>query len=231
VKWLVLHGFAGSPRIFSRFFRDAAMPDLPGHGDAADASGWEAALDALEKPLAHVDGVFGYSMGARLALALALRHRGEIGRVVLESGTPGIADVKARARRQAEDDELAAFIEKEGMQRFVERWERHPTLASLRPFAAQLRAERLSHRPRGLASALRHLGAGAQPSYWEALAGLQMKVSLIAGATDEKFARIAAEMQARLPRADLVLVDDAGHAPHLEQPEAFAAALAQGGHV
>ena len=111
------------------------------------------------------------------------------------------------------------------MERFVERWEQHPTLASLRPFAARLRPERLAHRPAGLASALRQLGTGAQPSLWEKLRELRVPVRLIAGARDEKFSAIARRMHALLRDAELIVIPDCGHAPHLERPQAFVEAL------
>ncbi|HEY6908777.1 MAG TPA: alpha/beta fold hydrolase [Myxococcales bacterium] len=223
---VVLHGFAGSAKALLPFFPGAAAPELPGHGAAPDATSWEAALRDLGASLSRPKVLFGYSMGARLALALALRHPDRVERLVLESGTAGIEDARERARRRADDDALAGFIEREGMEKFVERWEEHPTLASLKPFAARLRPERLAHRPRGLASALRQLGTGAQPSYWEELRGLEVPVLLLAGAQDEKFAALARRMRELLPRAALRLVPDCGHAPHLERPAAFAEALA-----
>ena len=223
MRTLVLHGFAGSASTLSRFFPGADAPALPGHGTAPDAIGWEEALDRLEprEPLE----IFGYSMGARLALALALRRPDRVVRLVLESGTAGIEDPAERARRKADDDALAVSIETGGMERFVERWEQHPTLASLRPFADRLRPERLAHRPSGLASALRHLGTGAQPSYFGELRRLEVPVRLIAGAQDGKFAAIARRMRELLPRADLVCIPECGHAPHLERPQAFVEAL------
>jgi len=223
MKTLVLHGFAGSPRGIACFFPEAQAPELPGHGGAPDAQSWEQALARLE-PQEPVD-LFGYSMGARLALAIALRCPDRVARLILESGTAGIEDPGERARRKADDDALADFIETGGMERFVERWEQHPTLASLRPFAARLRPERLAHRPAGLASALRQLGTGAQPSLWEKLHDLRVPVRLVAGARDEKFSGIALRMQAVLPDAELIVIPDCGHAPHLERPQAFVEAL------
>ena len=223
MKTLVLHGFAGSPRAFAPFFSQADAPELPGHGAAPDATSWDDALATLA-PHSTVR-IFGYSMGARLALGLALRHPAAVAELNLESGTAGIEDEGERARRKAEDDALAAFIEREGMEKFVDRWEQHPTLASLRPFAARLRPERLAHRPAGLASALRHLGAGAQPSYWAELRRLRIPVRLIAGANDEQFSALARRMRDLLPRATLTLIPDCGHAPHLERPQAFVEAF------
>jgi 2-succinyl-6-hydroxy-2,4-cyclohexadiene-1-carboxylate synthase len=223
VKALVLHGFAGSGDAFATFFPEAHAPDLPGHGVAPDARSWEDALDRLQ-PKSPIE-LFGYSMGARLALALALRRPDLVLRLTLESGTAGIEDDGERLRRKAEDEALADFIERAGIEAFVDRWEQHPTLTSLRPFAARLRPDRLAHRPTGLASALRHLGTGAQPSLWGALPGLRVPVRLIAGANDEKFAAIAQRLARLLPDADLVLIPDCGHAPHLERPQAFVEAL------
>jgi 2-succinyl-6-hydroxy-2,4-cyclohexadiene-1-carboxylate synthase len=229
VRTLVLHGFAGRPRLLVRFFpaEDTEAPDLPGHASAPEATSWNDAIERLSERLdsGPPTTLFGYSMGARLALALALRRPESIARLVLESGTAGIADFAERARRRIDDDALAALVESEGMEKFVERWEQHPTLASLRPFAAQLRPERIAHRPEGIASALRHLGAGAQPSYWDALPRLPVPVRLIAGVRDEKFSAIARRMHELLPRSELSLIPDCGHAPHVERPQAFVEAL------
>jgi 2-succinyl-6-hydroxy-2,4-cyclohexadiene-1-carboxylate synthase len=164
-------------------------------------------------------------MGARIALALALRRPQRIARLVLESGTAGIEDPGDRAQRLRDDEGLAQLIEREGVPAFVERWEQHPSLETMRPFAAALRAERLRPRASGLASALRHLGAGAQPSYWDALARLDVNTVLLAGTRDDKFADLAQRMHERLPGAELRLVPNCGHAPHLEQPDAFLGAL------
>jgi 2-succinyl-6-hydroxy-2,4-cyclohexadiene-1-carboxylate synthase len=224
LKTLVLHGFAGSARAFAPFFAEGEAPDLPGHGGAADATSWDDALARLD-PGAGPVRIFGYSMGARLALGLALRNPAAVSELILESGTAGIEDAGERARRKADDDELADFIEREGMEKFVDRWERRPTLASLRPFAAQLRSERLAHRPTGLASALRHLGAGAQPSYWADLPGLDVPVRLITGGSDAKFTAFGRRMRELLPRAALIPIPECGHAPHLERPQAFVEAL------
>ena len=86
VPVLWLHGFAGDGGSFDGLRDDlsssvrATLPDLPGHGatkgPAAAGTGWEETLAALEAVLRALPGprlLAGYSMGARLALALALR--------------------------------------------------------------------------------------------------------------------------------------------------------------
>jgi 2-succinyl-6-hydroxy-2,4-cyclohexadiene-1-carboxylate synthase len=193
VRTVLLHGFTGGAGSFAHLRLDAATPELPGHGDAPDATSWEACLDVLDR--------------------------------LLESGTAGIEDPSERAQRRRDDEGLAQLIEREGVPAFVERWEQHPSLETMRPFAAALRPARLRHRASGLASALRQLGAGAQPSYWNALARLDVNTVLLAGTRDDKYADLALRMHERLPRAELRLVPHCGHAPHLEQPDAFLGAL------
>ena len=50
-----------------------------------------------------------------------------------------------------------------------------------------------------------------------------MPALLIAGALDVKFTGIAREMAQALPDATMAVIDDAGHAAHVERPEVFAA--------
>jgi pimeloyl-ACP methyl ester carboxylesterase len=89
-----------------------------------------------------------------------------------------------------------------------------------------VRAERLQHRAQGLASALRHLGPGAQPCYWASLGLLKsLPVALLAGERDAKFTGLARRLHEALPRSILRIVPDCGHAIHLDQPQAFTGAL------
>jgi pimeloyl-ACP methyl ester carboxylesterase len=54
-----------------------------------------------------------------------------------------------------------------------------------------------------------------------------MPVLVLAGAEDAKFAALAERLAAAIgERASLALVDGAGHAAHLEQPERFLAVVA-----
>ena len=48
---------------------------------------------------------------------------------------------------------------------------------------------------------------------------------LVAGSLDRKFVALAQDLAGRLPRAEICEVADAGHAAHLEQPEAFIRAV------
>jgi 2-succinyl-6-hydroxy-2,4-cyclohexadiene-1-carboxylate synthase len=234
---VLLHGMTGAGTAFDHLretlgarFRVIA-PDLPGHGDSQEATGWEDALEELRDALPREPFFLaGYSMGARLALAFALRHPASVRAVVLESGSPGIEDPAERDRRRAEDAQLAALVLREGVAAFVARWEEHPTLSGLRnlpgPLASALRERRLRSSAAGLASALRHLGAGAQPPLWNELPGLRTKALLLAGEGDAKFSDVARRMAEGIAGARLRLLPGCGHSPHLEAPARYAEALA-----
>jgi 2-succinyl-6-hydroxy-2,4-cyclohexadiene-1-carboxylate synthase len=226
VTLVLLHGFTGNAQSFDHLgLTGARTPVIPGHGKAPEAVSWEAALDRLEPNEQPKTVLAGYSMGARLALALALRHPERIDKLVLASGTAGIEDPIERARRISEDERLAESIERDGVPAFVKKWEQHPTLASQKRFAKQLEPQRLAHSAKGLASALRHLGTGAQPSYWGILANLHVSVLLLAGKDDPKFLALARRMHALFPHSELRELSNCGHAPHLERPDAFLEAL------
>ncbi len=233
----LLHGLTGAGSAFDHLreslgarFRVTA-PDLPGHGESSQATGWDDTLEDLRAALPREPFFLaGYSMGARLALAFALRHPPSVRALVLESGSPGIDKPAERERRRAEDEQLAGLALREGVPAFVARWEDHPTLAGLRdlpaPIAAALRERRLRSSAAGLASALRHLGSGAQPSLWDELQRLRIPTLLLAGERDAKFSGIARRMAERIPRARLLLLPGSGHSPHLEVPAHYTDAVA-----
>jgi 2-succinyl-6-hydroxy-2,4-cyclohexadiene-1-carboxylate synthase len=241
---LLLHGFTGSQRTWHHLVEalhgertlltvgllghdaTSAPPDPARHAMPEAAADLIALLAAIDVPRATV---LGYSMGARLALYLALHHPETIDALIMESGSPGLATPEARAARRANDEALAARIEREGVAAFVDAWEGQPLFDTLRraPASVQaaVRAERLANRPHGLASSLRGMGTGVQPSLWEALPTLRQPAFFLAGALDGKFAGIARAMASAAPHATYACIEAAGHAIHLEQPARFADAV------
>jgi 2-succinyl-6-hydroxy-2,4-cyclohexadiene-1-carboxylate synthase len=165
----------------------------------------------------------GYSMGGRLCLRLALDDPDRVRGLVLLSASPGIADLTERAARRKADEELALEIERDGVDPFLARWLRQPLFASLPADAAGLDARRAGNTVATLTHALRALGAGAQEPLWERLGDLEPPFLPVAGTLDEKYVDIAFEMARAIGRdVHPVLIGGAGHAVHLEQPEAVA---------
>ncbi|MDQ2806975.1 MAG: 2-succinyl-6-hydroxy-2,4-cyclohexadiene-1-carboxylate synthase [Chloroflexota bacterium] len=237
---LLLHGFTGSAATWAPHmaaWRDrytCVAVDLLGHGQsdapadparysmAATVADLSALLAALGIARTHL---LGYSLGGRVALALAVAQPAYIGGLVLESASPGLATATERAARIAADEALAASIERDGVPAFVDRWEALPLWVSQAALPAASRAalhtQRLQNRAGGLANSLRGLSTGAQPPLHDQLDRLQVPTLCLAGTFDAKFVALAEDLTVALPQAQLALIPGAGHATHLEQPDAF----------
>lgn len=237
---VLLHGFTGSSEnwrshiaTFGQRYK-LVMIDLLGHGGSDSPEQplryrMEYCLDDLAEVFDQLQlkraNLLGYSMGGRMALSFAIAHPERVNQLILESASPGLADPVEREARAANDEVLAIRIEREGLEAFVNYWERSPLFASqahlAEPARAGLRAQRLRNNPKGLANSLRGLGTGAQPSLWGRLTELRIPMLLIAGALDQKFAATARAMADSIPTATIVIVPEAGHTVHLEQPAEF----------
>ena len=226
-----LHGFTHTGRSWQPVIAalgeryTSVADDIRGHGDASERV--PVSLEAVIDDVVAAAGpdrytLVGYSMGGRIALHVALAAGDRAERLVLIGASPGIADDAQRAARRRADEELAGEIERSSIEEFARRWAQTPVLAGL-PAAAldAAHADRLRSTPAGLARALRGLGTGALPSLWDRLGSLSMQVTLVVGERDSKFQGIAGEMAAAIPTADVVIVPGAGHAVHLEAPEAI----------
>lgn len=189
--------------------------DAPGHGANVDGA---LTLPQCADGIAAVmqPGILvGYSMGARMALHVALQHPKLITQLVLISGTPGLRTEAERTARLKSDNELADRIEKIGTKAFLDEWLALPIFAGLTDNTNQ-RSERLSNSAKGLADSLRFAGTGTQEPQWPHLHKLLMPVHLVVGETDTKFTAIANDMQALLLSSQLTVVPSVGHTVHLE---------------
>ena len=233
-----LHGFTHTGRSWQPVIAALAerytsvADDIRGHGDASERLPVSLGT-VVDDVLAAAPERFtlaGYSMGGRIALHVALRRPDRVQRLVLIGASPGIADAQQREARRLADERLAAEVGRSTIGEFAQRWAQTPVLAGLPPEALEAaQADRLRSTPAGLARALRGLGTGALPPLWDRLGELAMPVTLAVGERDEKFRGIAAEMSRGLPGSQVVVVPGAGHAVHLEAPEAIAALLSRPG--
>jgi 2-succinyl-6-hydroxy-2,4-cyclohexadiene-1-carboxylate synthase len=230
-RLVMLHGFGQTCRCWGPVATDLARDhevmrlDAPGHGGSSQVRASLPETAALVAGTAGPGIYLGYSMGARMALHVALAAPEVVHSLVLVGGTPGIEDASERAARRRRDRELAQRIRRRGVDAFVHEWLEQPMFASL-PAHARFDAERRSNTAEGLASSLELAGTGAQASLWPDLSSLDMPVLLIAGEADHRYAAIAERMVRTIgTNAEAVRIPEAGHAAHLEQPESFVAAL------
>jgi len=200
---------------------EVVLLDAPLHGRSAAVV---ADLVATAHLLAEAAGPatwLGYSMGGRACLHLALEHPEAVEALVVLGATGGIDDEAERAARVAADEALARRLEDEGLEAFLDDWLALPLFGGLTP-EAQHRTARLENDPRALATSLRVAGTGAQAPLWDRLHEIAVPVLVVAGADDAKFTRTGERLVDAIGGvAELRLVPGAGHAAHLERPDAF----------
>jgi len=223
-----LHGFTQT-RDSAHEFRsilagtyEVLSVDLPGHGESASiAASLDDTADLLADILPREPFILGgYSLGGRVALHFALRHRARLSGLVLLSATLGIRDEVERDARRSRDDALALHIEEIGAPAFLDEWLAQPMFAAL-PHDPLERAAR-SADAKGLANSLRFAGTGTQAFLGDGARELDVAALVVAGADDQKFLAEAGLLEDTLLNATMHVVTNAGHAAHFEQPQLFA---------
>ncbi|CAJ1958883.1 unnamed protein product [Sphenostylis stenocarpa] len=258
-----LHGFLGTGKdwisIMKTFSGSAKCisVDLPGHGksilhgvkgvgEEEPELSLETIADILHKLIHHIAPakvtLVGYSMGARIALFMALKFGTKIKGAVLISGSPGLNDKLSRKIRAAKDDSRALTVIANGLELFVSSWYAGELWKSLRshPHFNRIIASRLQHDDvLNLAQMLSGLSIGRHRSMWEDLQNCRVPLLIIHGETDTKFRNIARKMMKTLCSGlgsnyeegndihEVVEIPSCGHAAHLENPLPIIAAIAR----
>lgn len=228
---VVLHGALGSTdletdrlvRFWERRFRVVAI-DLPGHGASADVDGvptWEDYARAVRAVLDHLDlsdvRLFGFSMGAGVALAVASAEPVRVTRLAVhaqnvrwtEAEVAPMIDPMEPARLAAEHPFWA--------QRLVDTHATDPGGAPRWP--------RLAEQVRAFTRALpqQHLDDAA-------LAAVRQPTLVSAGAADRFFdVQHAVDVWRALPDADLWVIPGVDHPIQTVDARSFAATV--GGHL
>lgn len=228
---VLVHGFTQTRRCWGPVADDltvdhaVARVDAPGHGRSADAPADLWAGGRLIGEQCGEATYLGYSMGGRYLLHLALADTRLVRGLVLLGATAGIDDPEERLARRRADAATAARIRELGLPAFLQSWIAQPMFAGI-PADRQHLHERMENTVDGLERSLLHAGAGVQEPTWDRLHLLDMPVLVLAGARDDKFCALGRRLQESIgDNATFAMVPDAGHAAHLEQPEAFLSLL------
>lgn len=253
---LFLHGFLGTSEDWTPMMK-ALSPsarvisvDLPGHGrsqilqhDGVNSSQLsftiQSVADLLLKLICRItDGevvVVGYSMGARIALHMALNQNNKVSGAVLISGNPGLRHEVSRRRRAAIDKSRAQLLLSYGLECFLETWYSGKMWASLREhpqFDSLVRTRRKHGNIKDLSKVLADSSIGIQKSLWEDLKHMERPLLIVAGEKDLKFKEIAGQMCReirmceeceadcgnRQELCEMIIVPESGHAVHVENP-------------
>jgi 2-succinyl-6-hydroxy-2,4-cyclohexadiene-1-carboxylate synthase len=233
---VLLHGFTGSPSSWDAVLalvpeRPTLRPPLLGHGappPGARTFADEIARLAALLPDAPVH-LAGYSLGARLALSLALAHPTHVARLTLIGAHPGLPTTQEKHARRESDAAWRRLLTEGGMERFLDAWDAQPLFATRARLPDAVtrahRAARLRHDPSGLARSLEVLGLAEMPDLRPELPRLTLPVTLLAGELDAKFLGLARELTSALPHATLRAAPGAGHDLLLERPDLVAVEL------
>ena len=156
-----------------------------------------------------------------------LRERPRFAGLVTVGATAGIDDPATRSARAEADDRLASWMEAAPIEDIVAVWERQPLFADQSETLVDAqRSGRLAQDPRQLAALLRSAGQGVLDPVWHELLEFELPLLAIAGARDEGYSAAARRLADTAPRGRAAIVEDAGHAPQLQQPDAVARLLA-----
>lgn len=222
-----LHGFMGSGDIFKRLIntcKEYCNPitiDLLGHGKSEGAelhyrfSLKEQIADIIKLIQEQVFSpvfLYGYSMGARLALSLAIEKPNLLQGLILESGTFGIEVEAERQARQALDGARADQIIG-NFDNFLNEWQKMDLFKyDIEDY--DLKKIQKNQNPYWMANSLLGFGTGTMPLLRDKLTTMVIPTLLITGEFDSKFTRINQVMKKELPTADLIILPESGHRVH-----------------
>ncbi len=235
---LFLHGFTGSSKSWNELINKLNAPsiavDCPGHGNNL--------IKDLSKPYTFKDwqkefnlfinqnnwdniNLCGYSMGGRLAISYASKFPEKIKSLILISSNAGILDKNNQKERIETDYKLSTKIIN-NYQKFLNEWEKleffsKQLVRNPNTFKLQQRI-RKSQIPQQLAFILKNLGTGRMPNYQDKISEFNFPVLIICGEEDEKYYEISKKLNKYIPKSDLIVVPNSGHAPHIDQPEKVA---------
>jgi pimeloyl-ACP methyl ester carboxylesterase len=222
---LLSHGYSASGQMWKRNLpalsadRQVITWDIRGHGrsdspedpglysEALSVEDMTALLDLAEAPRAIVGGL---SLGGYLSLAFYVRHPERVAALVLCDTGPGYRRDPARAEWNARAERIAEQFEQHGLD----------ALSTSAEVAASPHAS-----ARGLALAARGILAQRDARVMDALTTISVPTLVLVGANDTPYLAAADVMSAKIPGATRVVLEDAGHASNIDQPEAFDQAL------
>jgi 2-succinyl-6-hydroxy-2,4-cyclohexadiene-1-carboxylate synthase len=241
-----LHGFMGEARSFRVLMESLADSfhciafDLPGHGASLfggseplrNLCSMEDTVGVLLRDLDTLEisrfELYGYSMGGRIAQHIALAAPGRINRLILESSSFGIADLRDRALRLHQDQGLMAKIKTgEDFRAFLANWYQMPLFRTLAgtPHLHSLIEEKIKHLVTEYHRALRLLSVGGHSYLAEKLSGLRLPIFYFCGEQDEAYTQTALQIKALLPEMIVKIFKDASHNIHIQHPREISRAI------
>lgn len=224
VPILLTHGYSASAAMWTGNLpalskdRQVITWDIRGHAqsdspedpalytEALSVEDMAAILDVVGVQRAVIGGL---SLGGYLSLAFNLLYPERVAALMLFDTGPGYR------RQEGRDGWNNGMVERSATnyeQRGLDALGSSPEVA----------ASASRHRdPLGLARAARGIMAQHDSRVIDSLPTISVPTLIVVGANDTNFLAAADVMEAKIPGAQKVVLDDAGHAANIDQPEAF----------
>jgi len=162
----------------------------------------------------------GYSLGGRIAAEWAAHHHDRMAGLVLLSARPGLPDEDREARRRW-DREWSQVI-RENWIIFLHKWYAQAMFApELRSEddVERLMAQRRGNNPEHMAETLVNWSPARQRNRWSFLVEYPKPLLYLAGVKDRNYAGLAGTLRTPVRRRRVEILEEAGHAVHLDQPQ------------
>lgn len=185
-----------------------APEDMARYSEQISVADMAAILDAAGVDRAVLGGM---SLGGYLSLAFHLVHPQRVAALVLVDTGPGYRNDQAR-------DKWNAWVERRAQQ--LERGEMPADLS------AELKQAVHEH-PEGLPRAARGVMAQKDARVITSLDSTAVPTLVVVGADDTDFLAPADYMHRKIRNSRKVVIDNAGHAANMDQPDAFNAAVCE----
>lgn len=213
---LLSHGFGGSSRSWGPNVaalsadRQVIAWDLRGHGQTDCPAAEEYSAAASRGDLAALIDVTGaervvlcgLSLGGYLSLSFYGAHPERVAALVLCDTGPGFRNDEARQRWNERAIAQAALIEREGLLALGKGAPLHTDAA-------------------GVARAARGILTQQDASVIDSLPSITVPVLVVVGSQDEAFLGAASYLTAKIPGAQQVVIEGAGHVSNMDAPEQF----------
>lgn len=217
------HGYSASTRMWapqveplSQRYRFVTW-DIRGHGQTESPEDQGQYSEALavedERQLLQLLGIEkavigGLSLGGYLALAFYRAHPELAQALILCDTGPGYRNPAAREEWNRTAERRARAFEEQGLGALSR--------------SAEVQAASSSHRSAaGLARAARGILAQFDSRVIDSLPQISVPTLIVVGERDTPFLNGTDYMAAKIPRAEKVVIPDAGHSSNIDQPEAF----------
>jgi 2-succinyl-6-hydroxy-2,4-cyclohexadiene-1-carboxylate synthase len=166
-------------------------------------------------------GLYGYSLGGRIALNFAVHNQLEF--LIIESSSPGIKEEQGREKRYSDDLILVDFIKNNSIKSFIKLWMEKDLFKDLKDMPQnkyeKLLSQKYQNNKIGLINTFLEFSTGKMLPIWDKLSNIEYPTLLLSGSEDEKFKGIHKEMSQLLPNSQNIIIKNACHNLHNTKAE------------